>query len=86
MASTDRPAVIDLAYRGLFGSVVAITGFGGLMLATRLDKVGEAAALRETSIIFATAIGVLFFREKIDAMRVFLIFGIATGAILIEFA
>ena len=86
MASTDRPAVIDLAYRGLFGSVVAITGFGGLMLATRLDKVGEAAALRETSIIFATAIGVLFFREKIDAIRVFLIFGIAMGAILIEFA
>ena len=30
------------------------------MLATRLDKVGEAAVLRETSIVFAAIIGWLF--------------------------
>jgi len=54
------------------------------MLATRVGKVGEVAALRETSIIFATAIGVLIFREKIDAKRVAIIFSVAAGAVLIE--
>jgi len=58
--------------------------FGSVMLATRLGSVGEAAALRETSIIFATAIGVLIFHEKIDAARLALIGGIAAGAILVE--
>ena len=58
--------------------------FGAVMLAIRLDSVGEAAALRETSIIFATAIGVLVFHEKIDATRLCLIVGIAAGAVLVE--
>ena len=56
-----------------------------LMLATRIGKVSEAAALRETSIIFATGIGVLFFHEKVDAKRLFVIVLIALGAVLVEF-
>ena len=34
---------------GVFGAIIAFFSFGGIMLATRLDKVGEAAVLRETS-------------------------------------
>jgi len=54
------------------------------MIATRLDSVGQTAALRETSIVFATAIGVLVFRERIDATRLALIAVIAMGAVLVE--
>ena len=79
-----RPALDELAIRGIFGAFIAFLSFGAVMLATRLDKVGEAAALRETSIVFATALGVLIFREKIDLTRLGLIFLIAFGAILIE--
>ncbi|MCL5776455.1 DMT family transporter [Limibaculum sp. FT325] len=85
MPPERRPEPFDLAVRGVFGAIIAFVSFGAIMLATRLDKVGEAAALRETSIIFATAIGVLVFRERIDALRLGLIGLIATGAMLVEF-
>jgi hypothetical protein len=32
------------------------------MMATRLDSIGIAAALRETSVLFAALIGVLFLK------------------------
>ena len=81
----QKPPLRDLALRGIFGGVIALMSFGSIMLALRLGSVGEAAALRETSIIFATAIGVLIFHEKIDATRLGLIGCIAAGAILVEF-
>lgn len=84
LPSTKRPPVRDLAIRGLFGALIAFMSFGALMLATRVGKVGQVAALRETSIIFATGIGVLIFREKIDLPRLVIIGLIAVGAIMIE--
>lgn len=77
--------VRELATRGVSGAVFAFLGFGSILLAIRLGNVGEAAALRETSIIFATAIGVLIFRETISARRLAAILCIALGAILVEF-
>ena len=35
--------------RGFAGGLIAFLSFGSIMMATRLDKVGEAAVLRETS-------------------------------------
>jgi drug/metabolite transporter (DMT)-like permease len=35
------------------------------MLATRIDQVGEAAVLRETSTVFAALIGWLFLKEHV---------------------
>jgi len=81
---TVKPTLADIALRGFFGGILAFMSFGAVMLAIRLGSVGEAAALRETSIIFATAIGVLVFHEKIDAARLALIVCIAIGAILVE--
>jgi drug/metabolite transporter (DMT)-like permease len=79
------PSYRDLLIRGFTGAIVAYVSFGAVMLATRLGKVGEAAALRETSIIFATAIGVFIFKERINATRVAIIALIAAGAVLVEF-
>jgi len=84
MAPADRPALRGLAIRGLCGAIIAFISFGAVMLATRLDKVAEAAAVRELSIVFGAAIGVLIFRESIDARRIALIGAIAAGAIVIE--
>ncbi len=55
------------------------------MLATRLDKVGEAAVLRETSTIFAAFIGWIFLKEKVGPKRVGLMALIALGAVIVEF-
>jgi len=81
---TVKPPLRPLVLRGFVGAVVALRGFSSVMLATRIDSVGQTAALRETSIVFATAIGVLIFRERIDAPRLALIAIIACGAVLVE--
>jgi len=74
-----------LFWRGLIGGIVAYFSFGSIMLATRLDKVGEAAVLRETSTLFAAVIGVVFLRETVGPRRVALMGLIALGAVLVEF-
>lgn len=71
--------------RGFVGAIIAWISFGSIFLATRLDKVGEAAALRETSVIFAALIGSIFLGEVIGRARWVLMFVIAAGAVLIEF-
>jgi len=82
---SPRPALEPLIKRGIIGALIAFFSFATLMLATRIGKVSEAAALRETSIIFATVIGVIFFKEKVSALKLCAIGMIALGAIMIEF-
>ena len=55
------------------------------MLATRLDKVGEAAVLRETSTVFAALIGWLFLKETVGPVRAGCMAVIALGAVVVEF-
>jgi len=79
------PAPGPLMLRGLFGGIVALLSFGSIMLATRIDKVGEAAVLRETSTLFAALIGWLFLKETVGPFRAALMGLIALGAVLVEF-
>jgi drug/metabolite transporter (DMT)-like permease len=81
----DKPAFWAMASRGVIGGMVAIISFGAIMFATRLDKVGEVAVLRETSVVFAALIGWLFLREKVGFLRAGLMVAIAGGAVLVEF-
>lgn len=81
----QRPALGPLLRRGFIGGGVAYFSFGSIMLATRLDKVGEAAVLRETSTIFAAFIGWIFLKEKVGPKRVGLMALIALGAVIVEF-
>jgi multidrug transporter EmrE-like cation transporter len=75
-----------LLKRGVFGALVAYFSFGSIMLATRLDKVGEAAVLRETSTVFAALIGWLVLGEKVGPVRAGLMALIAAGAVVMEWA
>lgn len=80
-----RPAPIgDLIRVGVPGALVAIFSFGSILLATRLDKVGEAAVLRETSVVFAALIGWLFLGEKVGPRRLALMGLIGAGAVIVE--
>ncbi|MEM6306741.1 MAG: EamA family transporter [Pseudomonadota bacterium] len=81
-----RPPLPGLAVRGLFGGCVAMASFGSVMMATRLDKVGEAAVLRETSTVFAALIGWLVLKERVGPVRTALMGVIAAGAVIVEFA
>lgn len=69
---------------GLPGAVLAYLSFGSILLATRLDKVGEAAVLRETSTVFAAGIAWVMFGEKVGPRRLMLMALIAAGAVIVE--
>ena len=80
-----RPEIGPLFQRGIAGAFIAYFSFGSIMMATRLDKVGEAAVLRETSTLFAALIGWLVLKEGIGPRRLMLMALIAAGAVLVEF-
>ncbi len=75
---------MSLAWRGFAGALIAWVSFGGVMLATRLDKVGEAAVLRETSTVFAALIGWFILGETVGPRRLILMACIALGAVMVE--
>ena len=79
-----RAEVIPLMKRGVLGAFVAYFSFGAIMLATRLDRVGEAAVLRETSTVFAALIGWLVLGEKVGRVPAMLMAVIAAGAVVME--
>ena len=81
----DRPTLGPLATRGIIGGLIAFGSFGAVMLATRLDKVGEAAVMRETSTVFAALIGWLVLKETVGPRRLGLMALIALGAVIVEF-
>lgn len=80
----EPPVLGPLVWRGLFGALIAWVSFGGVLLATRLDKVGEAAVLRETSVVFAALIGWFVIGEKVGPRRLILICLVAFGAVIVE--
>lgn len=82
---SPRPPLRPLLTRGATGALIAFLSFGAVMLATRLDKVGEAAALRETSVVFAALIGRFALGETVGPLRAALMCAIAAGAALVEF-
>ncbi len=83
MALPDKAA---LARRGAAGGLIAFGSFGSVMLATRLDGVGEAAVLRETSTVFAALIARVMFGERVGPRRLALMALIALGAVIVEAA
>lgn len=80
-----RPALGPLMRRGFLGGLIAYASFGSVMMATRLDAVGQAAVLRETSVVFAALIGWFFLKEKVGPLQGMLMALIALGAVVVEF-
>jgi drug/metabolite transporter (DMT)-like permease len=84
-AMPNPPEIGPLLRRGVVGGLVAYVSFGSVMLATRIDQVGQAAVLRETSVVFAALIGWMFLGERIGRLRAALVVVIALGAVVVEF-
>jgi len=81
---TVQPVLGPLIRKGFWGALIAWISFGGVLLATRLDSVGEAAVLRETSVVFAALIGWFILGEKVGPRRLFLMCLVALGAVIVE--
>jgi drug/metabolite transporter (DMT)-like permease len=84
LLSLTRAEAVPLFRRGVLGAFVAFFSFGSILMATRLDKVGEAAVLRETSTVFAALIGWLVLKEKVTRVQLGLMALIAAGAVIVE--
>ena len=78
------PALRPLMLKGMIGGLIAFVSFGGVMLATRIGKVGEVAALRETSTLFAALIGWAVLGERVGPVRAALMAGVALGAVMVQ--
>lgn len=71
---------------GFLGGAATIGSYGIALWAMTLAPIALVAALRETSILFATAIAALVLRERIGPIRYVAISLIALGAIVIRLA
>ena len=68
------------------GGSASFIAYGLVMWAFTQAPIALVTALRETSIIFALAIGILFLKEKIDVPKVFSTFTTLLGAFLLRFS
>jgi drug/metabolite transporter (DMT)-like permease len=77
-----RGATAHLSIAAL-ASAMAILAYGLVIWAQDHGALGPIAALRETSVIFAAAIGAVVFRERFGARRLAASVVVAAGVILL---
>jgi uncharacterized membrane protein len=70
--------------RGLMGGVVATVGYGIAIWALSLGAMAHVAALRETSVIFAAAMGALLLGERFGRRRMIAAAVVASGLVLMN--
>jgi uncharacterized membrane protein len=62
---------------------LSIISYGFALMAFRLGATPRLAALRETSILFGTAIAVIFLKERLTPLRLSGVLAIALGAVVL---
>ena len=68
---------------GLIAGALSIVTYGFALLAFRLGATPRLAALRETSILFGTAIAVVYLKERLTRLRLGGVLAIAAGAAIL---
>ena len=68
------------------GGLCSMTAYGLVIYAMSLGAMGLVSALRETSVIMAAIIGVVFLRERMTAVRMAAAFLVAAGVIMMQVA
>ena len=70
--------------RALFGGVLSFVSYGLVLWAMTQASIAGISALRETSVVFAAVIGMLFLGEKAGAHRIAGALIVACGALLLK--
>lgn len=70
----------------LFGGSASFIAYAIITWAFTQAPIALVTALRETSIVFALLIGVLFLKERLNLVKVFSTFTTLVGAVLLRFA
>jgi uncharacterized membrane protein len=69
---------------GLGTAALSIVTYGSAMLAYRFGATAQLAALRETSVLFGTALAMSFLGEHMTVRRWIAALVIASGAIMLQ--
>lgn len=69
-------------WRGLAGGAMSLGAYWIVIWATTLAPIAQVAALRETSVLFATAISVVVLREPLTRWRTVSVLTIVAGVVL----
>jgi drug/metabolite transporter (DMT)-like permease len=69
---------------GLVAAALSIVTYGSAMLAYRFGATAQLAALRETSVLFGTALAMTFLGERMTSRQLLAAIVIAAGAILLQ--
>ena len=69
---------------GVLLGALSITTYGSAMLAYRFGATAQLAALRETSVLFGTALAMTFLGEHMTVRRWIAVGAIAMGAVLLQ--
>jgi len=72
--------------QGVVASIPAHGGYALALIAYRLGNLGEIAALRETSIVFASIIGFMWLKEPFTKNKLLSVLLIAAGALALKIA
>jgi drug/metabolite transporter (DMT)-like permease len=85
-----RPEILSYARRnwhfGLIGGLGTLSSYGIVLWAMTVAPIPLVAALRETSILFGTAIAFLILKEAVTAPRIVAVLFIAAGAAVMRLA
>jgi drug/metabolite transporter (DMT)-like permease len=88
IAAFRRPASqwrdMPVTGRALLAGALSLVAYGTVLWAQTRAPLAEVAAIRETSVIFAALIGILFLQERFGARRVAAAIVIAAGIVLIS--
>jgi len=74
---------LAVARRGLLAGLLSLIAYGTVLWAQTRGPLAEVAAVRETSVVFAALIGMIFLRESFGTRRVAASIMIAVGIVLI---
>ena len=69
---------------GILMGLLSVTTYGSAMLAYRFGATAQLAALRETSVLFGTALAMTFLGEHMTVRRWIAAIVIASGAIMVQ--
>ena len=70
--------------KAILGGVLSMVAYGTVVWALTLGPMGQVSALRETSVLFAAVIGVVFLKERLTLVRLGSAVMIAAGAFLLS--
>lgn len=68
------------AIRAAAGGLISIVGYSAIVWAMQVSPLGAVSAMRETSVVFAALLGVVFLGEKLTMQRIAACLVIAAGA------